>query len=171
MYTVCPKCALTLVVTAADLRVAQGFVRCGRCSNVFNALARLSEDRGTAPTGVASPTLSQPAPPPPPTEPEPPAPKPPAPQPAADAHSIPDSALEFNPEATDVSKVFVEQAPDPKWSAATGKFKALRRRGMPSATPKAAPPGALPTDEDAQFDIEVDADFLASTAQFKTQAA
>ena len=45
MFTVCPKCALTLVVTAADLRVAQGYVRCGRCSNVFNALARLSEDR------------------------------------------------------------------------------------------------------------------------------
>src|SRR5689334_14283334 len=45
MFTVCPKCALTLVVTAADLRVAQGYVRCGRCSNVFNALSRLSEDR------------------------------------------------------------------------------------------------------------------------------
>ncbi|HZT04214.1 MAG TPA: MJ0042-type zinc finger domain-containing protein, partial [Steroidobacteraceae bacterium] len=48
MFTVCPKCALTLVVTAADLRVAQGYVRCGRCSNVFNALARLSEDRQAA---------------------------------------------------------------------------------------------------------------------------
>src|SRR5690242_19136113 len=48
MFTVCPKCALTLVVTAADLRVAQGYVRCGRCLNVFNALARLSEDRPAA---------------------------------------------------------------------------------------------------------------------------
>ncbi len=45
MFTVCPKCALTLVVTAADLRVAQGYVRCGRCLSVFNALARLSEER------------------------------------------------------------------------------------------------------------------------------
>ena len=43
MYTVCPKCALTLVVTTADLRVAQGYVRCGRCASVFNALAALSE--------------------------------------------------------------------------------------------------------------------------------
>ncbi|MGH8287661.1 MAG: DUF3426 domain-containing protein [Steroidobacteraceae bacterium] len=50
MFTVCPKCALTLVVTAADLRIAQGYVRCGRCLNVFNALARLSEERsGAAP--------------------------------------------------------------------------------------------------------------------------
>ena len=52
MFTVCPKCALTLVVTAADLRVAQGYVRCGRCSNVFNALARLSDDRQPGATGL-----------------------------------------------------------------------------------------------------------------------
>lgn len=48
MFTVCPKCALTLVVTAADLRVAQGYVRCGRCSNVFNAIVALSEERQAA---------------------------------------------------------------------------------------------------------------------------
>ena len=52
MFTVCPKCALTLVVTAADLRVAQGYVRCGRCSSVFNALARLTDERhATAASG------------------------------------------------------------------------------------------------------------------------
>ncbi len=44
MYTVCPKCALPLAVTAADLRAGQGYVRCGRCANVFNALLRLSEE-------------------------------------------------------------------------------------------------------------------------------
>lgn len=49
MFTVCPKCALTLVVTAADLRVAQGYVRCGRCSNVFNAIAALTEERHPVP--------------------------------------------------------------------------------------------------------------------------
>src|SRR5579863_3317055 len=48
MFTLCPKCALTLVVTAADLRVAQGYVRCGRCSSVFNALARLTDERQAA---------------------------------------------------------------------------------------------------------------------------
>jgi predicted Zn finger-like uncharacterized protein len=52
MFTVCPKCALTLVVTAADLRIAQGYVRCGRCSSVFNALAQLTDER--PPRGVAS---------------------------------------------------------------------------------------------------------------------
>src|SRR5579872_5862093 len=56
MFTVCPKCALTLVVTAADLRIAQGYVRCGRCLNVFNALARLSEDRPAAAPAPADTT-------------------------------------------------------------------------------------------------------------------
>jgi predicted Zn finger-like uncharacterized protein len=63
MYTVCPKCALTLVVTAADLRIAQGYVRCGRCLNVFNALARLSEERPVGSPTPASPTSAAPGPP------------------------------------------------------------------------------------------------------------
>jgi predicted Zn finger-like uncharacterized protein len=62
MFTVCPKCALTLVVTAADLRVAQGYVRCGRCSNVFNALARLSEDRQAAAAAAQPQSSPEPAP-------------------------------------------------------------------------------------------------------------
>ena len=43
MFTVCPKCTLTLVVTTVDLRAGQGYVRCGRCANVFNALIALRE--------------------------------------------------------------------------------------------------------------------------------
>jgi predicted Zn finger-like uncharacterized protein len=56
MFTVCPKCTLTLAVTAADLRTGQGYVRCGRCLNVFNALLALSEEPVTegAPTPVHS---------------------------------------------------------------------------------------------------------------------
>ena len=74
MYTVCPKCALPLAVTAADLRAGQGYVRCGRCANVFNALLRLSEESVLARDGndaepspyiedmdKASATMSRPA--------------------------------------------------------------------------------------------------------------
>src|SRR5882724_4391531 len=174
MFTVCPKCALTLVVTAADLRAAQGYVRCGRCSNVFNALARLVEDRASAAAIQASP---------PPAPPE---------QPQAELEAdktqlaqaqesqaaeleagetqveepeveetrievieaeetqaeevqaeegdepIPEGALEFNPEATDVSKVFIEATPTPQWTAATGSFKALILKS--DETPPAQPP-------------------------------
>jgi predicted Zn finger-like uncharacterized protein len=57
MFTVCPKCTLTLAVTAADLRTGQGYVRCGRCLNVFNALLALSEE--PAQTGAPPPAYSQ----------------------------------------------------------------------------------------------------------------
>src|SRR5512143_1000011 len=80
MFTVCPKCALTLVVPAADLRVAQGYVRCGRCPHVFNALSRLSEDRAQ-PAGDAS---VQPQPTPEPAPPPKPAAQPPPQQPRTD---------------------------------------------------------------------------------------
>jgi predicted Zn finger-like uncharacterized protein len=57
MFTVCPKCTLTLAVTAADLRTGQGYVRCGRCLNVFNALLALSEE--PASEGAPTPLYSQ----------------------------------------------------------------------------------------------------------------
>jgi predicted Zn finger-like uncharacterized protein len=57
MFTVCPKCTMTLAVTAADLRTGQGYVRCGRCLNVFNALLALSEE--PAEQNTATPAYSQ----------------------------------------------------------------------------------------------------------------
>src|SRR6202012_3449166 len=144
MFTVCPKCALTLVVTAADLRVAQGYVRCGRCSNVFNGLSRLSEDRAA---GASAQPQPSPQPAPAPKPPPPPAPqqradasgtyrareaaKAPAPQSSSssepmrydDDSAIPEEALEFKPDATDINKVFVEQPLSPQFTAATGTFK------------------------------------------------
>jgi predicted Zn finger-like uncharacterized protein len=57
MFTVCPKCTLTLAVTATDLRTGQGYVRCGRCLNVFNALLALSEE--PAGEDASTPVYSQ----------------------------------------------------------------------------------------------------------------
>jgi predicted Zn finger-like uncharacterized protein len=54
MFTVCPKCTLTLVVTTVDLRAGQGYVRCGRCANVFNALVALREGDPNAGTSDAA---------------------------------------------------------------------------------------------------------------------
>ena len=48
MYTTCPRCETQLTVTVTGLRSGQGFVRCSRCGEVFNALLELAED------GVAS---------------------------------------------------------------------------------------------------------------------
>ncbi|HEY6823581.1 MAG TPA: MJ0042-type zinc finger domain-containing protein, partial [Steroidobacteraceae bacterium] len=147
------------MVTAADLRVAQGYVRCGRCSSVFNALARLSDERQAAGGADQPAALSA-------QEPEEPA------QPAATDLSpldqaltrvddddatetsgateepISEAALEFNPETTDVGAVFVEPPPNPQWTAATGSFKAMRAASQAESG-------------DPQVDVEIDAAFLA----------
>jgi predicted Zn finger-like uncharacterized protein len=187
MFTVCPKCALTLVVTAADLRIAQGYVRCGRCSNVFNAIVGLSEDRsggsGTQP-GTASTSIIRKAPsiteddatrelltdtgeteaiyaepegdsqepsfqdvfveaPEPAPASTPNAPPPQGPMPEF-TDSIPDVALEFNPEATDVSQVFIESAPAKKIDLrqVTGTFEQIRPPAQSPPVP--APRQAVP---------------------------
>jgi predicted Zn finger-like uncharacterized protein len=44
MYTRCPKCTTVFRITAAQLRVAEGEVRCGNCAISFNALTSLSDD-------------------------------------------------------------------------------------------------------------------------------
>jgi predicted Zn finger-like uncharacterized protein len=67
MFTTCPNCALNLAVTAADLRVGQGYVRCGRCVSVFNALISLADEAEIGPEVApvedkAAATQSRPAP-------------------------------------------------------------------------------------------------------------
>ncbi len=166
MFTICPKCALTLVVTAADLRVAQGHVRCGRCSSVFNALARLTEERqGTSaeptPPLPPGPSLTdEPAPQPqqaasatPPTEPAAPVDEATTPQdPAADADVIPEEALEFNPTTTNAESVFVQPRPDPQWEAATGSFKAMVAANQEPV---------LEGQADELVEVEIDSGFLS----------
>ena len=136
MFTVCPKCTLTLVVTTVDLRAGQGYVRCGRCANVFNALIALREgDPGgstgdsarrrileTEPpaTGKIEPALGsgvamepEPEPEPEPApelepEPEPqPEPEPELIEPEVAAHDDESESLEFDAAATDVSEIFI----------------------------------------------------------------
>jgi predicted Zn finger-like uncharacterized protein len=54
MYTRCPSCGSTFRVGAALLRMAEGDVRCGHCSVVFNALPHLydSPEQATTYTGA-----------------------------------------------------------------------------------------------------------------------
>ncbi|HEY0768389.1 MAG TPA: zinc-ribbon and DUF3426 domain-containing protein [Steroidobacteraceae bacterium] len=181
MFTVCPKCALTLVVTAEDLRVAQGYVRCGRCSSVFNALARLSEEQQT-PEGSVGAAAAAPAPSPsiehtplensvPASSASTQAPEMHAPSKSVtDEDAIPEEALEFDAAKTDISSVFVEPPPNPQWTAATGTFKAMIAANQEAAqvqeeaVPKEAVPkeAAHAQDSDSQVDVEIDPALLAS---------
>src|SRR5688572_22063076 len=113
MFTVCPKCTLTLVVTTVDLRAGQGYVRCGRCANVFNALIALREgDPNGNISDTAKRRLQETAPPP--------TTRPavgsgvdmdPEPESVAEPDGIEPSAeeasLEFDAASTDVSEIFI----------------------------------------------------------------
>jgi predicted Zn finger-like uncharacterized protein len=145
MFTVCPKCTLTLVVTTVDLRAGQGYVRCGRCANVFNALIALREGdpngnisdtarrrlQETAPTPPVNPAvgagvaMDEPEPLP---EPEPEAETTPEPEPQPEPEPgglVPEEALlEFDAAATDVSEIFISPA-EAEHDTASGNYEAV----------------------------------------------
>ena len=94
--------------------------------------------------------------------------------------------MEFNPAAADVNQVFVEAPPNPEWTAATGTFKAIVLQSETAADASGAhtaqtaskpptskarapgPPAARATfSSDEEDDIELDADFLSSTAEMR----
>src|SRR5690606_30484615 len=125
MVTTCANCRQQLAVTAADLRVGQGYVRCGRCDKVFNALLTLAEDAPapTEPESVAHGTRSVPA--------------------LEDHESLPplpgnDEAIPFGSmDESDEDEVEVVQ------THATGQFRSIVLEGEPE----------VPTDADAQRDL------------------
>ena len=43
MYTNCPECGTVFRISTTELRVAEGYVRCGHCGATFNALATLAD--------------------------------------------------------------------------------------------------------------------------------
>jgi predicted Zn finger-like uncharacterized protein len=131
VFTVCPKCTLTLVVTTVDLRAGQGYVRCGRCANVFNALIALREgEPGAAASDSAKRRLLE-------TEPEPsvepalgsgvamdPEPEP-EPEPELEPPPVMDEvSLEFDGSATDVSDIFVPP-PEAEHDTGSGNYEAV----------------------------------------------
>ena len=44
MYTSCPECGTVFRISTNELRVAEGYVRCGHCSATFNAIATLTDE-------------------------------------------------------------------------------------------------------------------------------
>jgi len=46
MQTTCPNCKTAFRVTAGQLKIAQGKVRCGGCMEIFNAIEFLVDDEG-----------------------------------------------------------------------------------------------------------------------------
>jgi predicted Zn finger-like uncharacterized protein len=55
LATRCPACQTVFRVVQDQLRVSEGWVRCGRCAEVFNALEHMVEVARPAPPAVAPP--------------------------------------------------------------------------------------------------------------------
>lgn len=119
MYTRCPRCRSLFRVYAEQLKMAQGYVRCGRCEEVFNALARLSEDLATAARERDATTAAEHA-----ATPSPAAPVPSEEQPDARAELTGEAASAAGPEATPVDE---EPAPKPGDAPAVEELPAVLR--------------------------------------------
>jgi len=174
LFTVCPKCTLTLVVTTVDLRAGQGYVRCGRCANVFNALIALREGEPggstsdsasrrlleTAPRGPIEPALGsgvamepepEPAPAPEPiSEPEPEVVVEPDPPSAIEEEEL---SLEFDAGATDVSDIFISpEGTEHGTTSGTYEEVVLSEEPQPDAESEPEPEPQLPAAEYAGTD-------------------
>ena len=55
MLTLCPHCKTVYRVQAPQLGVARGFVECGACDRVFNALDHLADEPAPVPAASAAP--------------------------------------------------------------------------------------------------------------------
>jgi predicted Zn finger-like uncharacterized protein len=122
MFTQCDRCETVFRVSAEALRAASGQVRCGRCGEVFSALARLAEDAAVFKQGESKFELEtradellatrQPA--------EPAAPATPVSGPEVARLEISDpldpgeleKSLEFTLPPGDLDRVFVETSPN-----------------------------------------------------------
>ena len=65
LITCCPSCATRFRVVPDQLRISDGWVRCGRCQEVFDAAAALQEQQEAA-LAAPQPAAVPPPPPPPP---------------------------------------------------------------------------------------------------------
>lgn len=85
LITRCPACGTMFKVVPDQLRISEGWVRCGQCAEIFDATANLQQPE------FAEPPAPVVAPPPPPPPPQPVIEPPAAIEPAAVAAEAPDS--------------------------------------------------------------------------------
>ncbi len=141
LATRCPSCATTFKVVRDQLRISDGWVRCGRCSHVFDATLDLHETAdgpGGAPPAPSAPAAAAAAPAvPPQPEPQPePEPDPPAPAPAAEDADF----FDDEPEPRAAAQA-ADPAPEPEAEQAV----ALSPEPEPPVAEPAPAPAPAPT--------------------------
>ena len=158
LATRCPACATVFRVVQDQLRVSEGWVRCGRCGEVFNAGLALVNLDGTP---------RQVAPPPPPPASTAPPPRPAVAQPATPAAAPPvTAATSLVRTRSDTPLAFIEPQPDfeptqpPPAHDLNPVSRALNARGEPEFVvsdyepPSVARVGDTHDDELDRIDLE-----------------
>ncbi len=199
LATRCPSCGTTFKVVRDQLRISDGWVRCGRCSEVFDATAALHEDDGAggwvAQTPPPLPAIDEQALPPaasmapepavPPVQ----APPPPAAGPALPAIDwpardlldlprapAPEPATPATPPAPALPPLpslnLVADAPGPSAVAAPPPEAPAKEPPAPVVVPALAPaPEAAPSlSVPSQVDEAVDAQLQKALRRAKVQA-
>lgn len=100
LITRCPTCETMFRVVPDQLRVSEGWVRCGQCAHVFDATQNMVQTPGTPHGETTAPTQVSPLPPPPPQRPSPPPlAHPPPPLPTAASSAQPATEIDLPPMA------------------------------------------------------------------------
>jgi predicted Zn finger-like uncharacterized protein len=159
LITRCAHCHTVFRVTAEQLRACAGQVRCGRCLQVFDALAGLQPESVPAEAGPASPSPSQP-----------PSPFPPAvqPEPVTAAASAPEASSEPQPaadsEAAPLAVAAVaETAPSPAAEPALAEAT-LPSEAEPVSGARVEAPAAEPDPVPAPQAVDSDNPFVVAAA-------
>jgi predicted Zn finger-like uncharacterized protein len=146
--TRCPACGTTFRIVADQLKISEGWVRCGHCADVFDATLYLEPwtSDAPAPVGAASP------------------PAPSAPQPELTAASDPnEDELVTRPPALLPEEPSAEAPVEADFSTELQRFAAAKAAAEASAAAKAAkvapkePPAAAPAPVAAPKDEAADA--------------
>lgn len=136
MYTSCPECGTVFRISIQDLRVAEGYARCGHCSATFNALATLADE--PPPTVTLNQLVL-------PTEPQPPLP------PAGD------DTLEFDIPEDSWTNFFEKDMPAASAFKAVAPAAEPEPASTPEPEPEPAPPPEPPDAVQAEPEEELEA--------------
>jgi predicted Zn finger-like uncharacterized protein len=134
---------LTLAVTASDLRMGQGYVRCGRCANVFNALLTLSQEPVQADGSPADATPAD----------------------RASSSQIAQALREAPPEPAPSSAAAPSQPEPESEPEADSEAEA---QAQPNSTSPGADSMHLPTEHSSDGAIENESNFADGTGTFET---
>jgi predicted Zn finger-like uncharacterized protein len=140
LVTRCPACTTTFKVVRDQLRISDGWVRCGRCSHVFDATLDLHEAPDGAPASGSPPLPAQGGYMPGLVEPSA-APKAPEPVVFAPAPQVPPSPPAEASSAQAEDADFFDDEPEPQPQRSPVEAAAPPPASPPPASP--APPGAF----------------------------